>query len=279
VNILHPLRKFASGRSRKITALRGARYDDPLTRHRLFPFLLALLLAGCKPPELPRVTCIVGAVLFDGTGGPPISNSVVTIENGRIRAAGMRSNLTIPPEADKIDGSGKFIVPTPIDLDSRKPALPEAATLRDVRTQVDRGANGFLGIMRDTDSLDHAFVTRLRDLRIVFAPRLSAVKNPAELAIAEHNTKTLDAAGVPIAVAGALSRETELLVEAGLTPTDVLLAATRNGAQALGMLDQEGTLEPGKRANLMLLTANPAEDIRNLSKIDRTMQDGTWQQH
>ena len=74
----------------------------------------------------------------------------------------------------------------------------------------------------------------------------------------------------------AFEREMELLVEAGLTPADVLVAATRNGAAALDELDEAGTIEPGKRADLLLLSANPAEDIRNLRKIDRSMRAGQW---
>ncbi|HWB98023.1 MAG TPA: amidohydrolase family protein, partial [Bryobacteraceae bacterium] len=71
-------------------------------------------------------------------------------------------------------------------------------------------------------------------------------------------------------------RELELLVEAGLTPMQVLIAATRNGALALRKLDELGTIEPGKRADLLLLSANPTEDIRNLRKIDRILLDGRW---
>jgi imidazolonepropionase-like amidohydrolase len=68
----------------------------------------------------------------------------------------------------------------------------------------------------------------------------------------------------------------DLMVEAGLSPADVLVAATRNGAAALHDLDQAGTIEPGKRADLLLLSANPAEDIRNLRKTDRGMRGGLW---
>jgi imidazolonepropionase-like amidohydrolase len=73
-----------------------------------------------------------------------------------------------------------------------------------------------------------------------------------------------------------MQREMDLMVEAGLSPADVLVAATRNGAAALHEVDEAGTIEPGKRADLLLLSANPAEDIRNLRKIVRTMRDGQW---
>jgi imidazolonepropionase-like amidohydrolase len=71
-------------------------------------------------------------------------------------------------------------------------------------------------------------------------------------------------------------REMELLVEAGLSPADVLVDATRNGAGALHEVNDVGTIEPGKRADLLLLSANPMEDIRQLRKVDRVMRDGQW---
>jgi imidazolonepropionase-like amidohydrolase len=79
---------------------------------------------------------------------------------------------------------------------------------------------------------------------------------------------------VPIAVGSGSDpyREMELLVEAGLSPSDVLVAATRNGAAALHELDEVGTIEPGKRADLLLLSANPAEDIRNLRRVVRVIE-------
>ncbi len=266
-----------------------------------------VLLAGCKPPEQPVVISIVGAVLIDGTGGPPISDSVVTVENGRIRAAGSRSSLLVPPEAEKIDGAGKFLVPAPIDVlargagtpayttvrpgdpDSvldqvrrdRTPLFAEISTLHDVRRMVERGVTGCLHMIRDTETIDPSFIAHLRDLRIVFVPMLAAEHNPAELAVAKHNTKRLADGGVPIAVGSGDDpyREMELLVEAGLTPAEVLVAATRNGAAALGELDLEGTIEPGKRANIYLLSANPVEDIRNLRKAGRIMREGQWVAH
>src|ERR1017187_178528 len=133
-------------------------------------------------------------------------------------------------------------------------------------------------MIRDTEAIDPAFIARLRDLRIVFVPMLAEERDPAKFALAKRNTKRLADGGVPIAVGsgGDMQREMDLMVEAGLSPADVLVAATRNGAAALHTLDQAGTIEPGKRADLLLLSANPAEDIRNLRKIDRSMRDGLW---
>jgi imidazolonepropionase-like amidohydrolase len=71
-----------------------------------------------------------------------------------------------------------------------------------------------------------------------------------------------------------LHRELELLVESGLSPMEALHTATRNPARFLGELPQNGTVEPGKIANLVLLTANPLEDIKNTRKIDAVVLKG-----
>jgi imidazolonepropionase-like amidohydrolase len=57
---------------------------------------------------------------------------------------------------------------------------------------------------------------------------------------------------------------------------DVITAATRTGALALRKQDELGTIESGKRADLLVLNANPLEDVRNFRKIDQLMLDGEW---
>jgi len=69
-------------------------------------------------------------------------------------------------------------------------------------------------------------------------------------------------------------REMELLVGAGLSPRDALLAATRNGAQLLGA-DSLGRIAPGKVADLVVLGADPLADIRNARKVERVMLRGS----
>jgi imidazolonepropionase-like amidohydrolase len=73
-----------------------------------------------------------------------------------------------------------------------------------------------------------------------------------------------------------LHRELESLVAAGLSPYQALAAATRNPAEFLHALSEWGTIEVGKRADLVLLRANPLEDIRNTSKIDGVSVGGRW---
>lgn len=300
-------------------------------RPRAALLLLSISLCACRPTEESRMKAIIGAVLIDGLGGPPLSDSVVVVAGSRIREAGARSTVAIPAEADKVDGSGKFLVPALVDVYAHavdtaaftpgRPATPEAAraqvarlsslpacaihlweidpavaqaaleaardaaipvighvsTQAGVRFLADGGATGFVGMIADTENLDPALVARLRDLRIFFAPALATAGAAAP--IASRNTRRLFAAGVPIAMAsnGATAdREPELLVEAGIPPLDVIVAATRNGAAALGLLDQAGTIQAGKPADLLLLGSNPAEDIGNLRKVVLRMSAGDW---
>jgi imidazolonepropionase-like amidohydrolase len=81
--------------------------------------------------------------------------------------------------------------------------------------------------------------------------------------------------GVPFQVPGiSLHVELERLVEAGLSPLEALRAATLNPARVLEMTDSLGSIEPGKLADLVLLEANPLEDIRNTQKIHAVVADG-----
>lgn len=70
-----------------------------------------------------------------------------------------------------------------------------------------------------------------------------------------------------------LHSELALLVEAGLTPSDALMTATRNSAQLLGA-DSIGILVPGKVADLVVLKDNPLLDIANTRTVQRVMVRG-----
>jgi imidazolonepropionase-like amidohydrolase len=240
------------------------------------PALIAAL-CGCKPAAETRVTAIVGPVLIDGTGGAPVSDAVVLVVGAWVRAVGPRAGVPIPAGAEKIDGRGKFVLPRPIDLSRVGVKQPEAASLAVVKQGVLSGAHAFSGVFTDTETAEPAFLVQLRDLRIVFAPRLSQLEGES-LAQALRATGRLAGAGVPIAVASeraGLEREIGLLVEAGLSPSDAIVAATRHGALALKK-EELGTVAPGKRADLVILSGNPLEDPRRLARPERVMVNGEW---
>ena len=71
-----------------------------------------------------------------------------------------------------------------------------------------------------------------------------------------------------------LHHELELLVEAGINISDVIKIATKNGAEALDLMNQTGTIEPGKQADILILSANPVEDIENTKRIEAVISNG-----
>jgi len=69
-------------------------------------------------------------------------------------------------------------------------------------------------------------------------------------------------------------RQLELLVEAGFTPLEALSIATRNGARILGIDGQVGTIEPGKRADLVVVRGNPTARIADMENPVFVFRDG-----
>ena len=68
-------------------------------------------------------------------------------------------------------------------------------------------------------------------------------------------------------------------VEAGFTPMEALQTATRNPAQFLGVLDERGTIERGKAADLVVLEGNPLDDIKNTRRVDAVVLNGRYLSH
>src|SRR5579862_8847295 len=84
------------------------------------------------------------------------------------------------------------------------------------------------------------------------------------------------APGVYIFPGFSLHEELQRFVAAGFTPMEALQTATINPAKFLGMEDRLGTIEKGKLADLVLLDANPLDDIRNTQKIAAVIVDGRY---
>ncbi len=150
------------------------------------------------------------------------------------------------------------------------------------------------------DLLNEDFFKACLDPRLV-----SAYQDPALLAIAQKNRSLIgrimtaifsfperflmvrclvwagnkiiigtDAAVSAVFHGPAAHEEIGLYVTAGLTPLEAITTATRNGAEYVGKLDRQGTIEAGKLADLVILKADPTKDISNTKKIALVMKDG-----
>jgi imidazolonepropionase-like amidohydrolase len=97
-----------------------------------------------------------------------------------------------------------------------------------------------------------------------------------------ENLRRLQAAGVPVALGTdmwafpglGVSIEMDLYVRAGLTPLEAIRAATQTAARSLAIDADRGTLEPGKRADVLVLSADPVRDPKNLRRIDAVYKRG-----
>ena len=125
---------------------------------------------------------------------------------------------------------------------------------------------------------------------------LASIENPPPIAsyledVTEVNQRTLvnlakiHEAGINIATGSdagnigtlhgaSLHREFQAMAEAGMQPLEIIVAATRNGAETLSDDPDFGTVEPGKRADLLILSANPLDDIANAQSIETVIRGG-----
>jgi imidazolonepropionase-like amidohydrolase len=84
-----------------------------------------------------------------------------------------------------------------------------------------------------------------------------------------------DSGAMPTRIAGFDEhRELQLMVQAGLSPMQAIVAATKVAAETIGDGANRGTLEAGKRADFLVLTANPLDDIRNTEKLEAVFHGG-----
>ena len=81
----------------------------------LIPVLAATIAASNVTHAQQNTVAIVGATLIDGNGSPPVEDAVILVENERITAVGERGHVDIPPSAQTIDATGKYITPGFID--------------------------------------------------------------------------------------------------------------------------------------------------------------------
>jgi imidazolonepropionase-like amidohydrolase len=165
--------------------------------------------------------------------------------------------------------------------------------LEDALEVLEAGCDGLEhGVMR-TRLQDEKLATLLKGRKASYAPTLSLFQagrtgsgqDLDRLEMAMANLKQLADSGVRIVLGtDTLSRgippgsttlnELELMVRAGLSPEQAIQAATRNAAEHLGKLDELGTLEPGKLADLIVVDGDPLLDISVIHNIEVVIKGG-----
>ena len=113
------------------------------------------------------------------------------------------------------------------------------------------------------------------------SPESESARVREQMAQTEQIIGAFHRAGIPM-VAGSdtgllgygLYRELELYVKAGMTPLEAIQSATIVPARAMNLAGESGTVEPGKRADLVLIQGNPLENISDIRKVIRVVRDG-----
>jgi imidazolonepropionase-like amidohydrolase len=114
-----------------------------------------------------------------------------------------------------------------------------------------------------TDAEAHGYTNMLKFVRLCHSAG-------ATIVVGSHSS-------VPKAERGwAYQREMELLVECGLTPREVIAAATLNNARFFHADARLGSIEAGKLADLVLIDGDPLSDITAMRRVKRVMLNGQW---
>ena len=129
---------------------------------------------------------------------------------------------------------------------------------------------------RFTDQIEHEFNTDDLPTRMRFVQKELEVVNTMHRAGIPFLAGTDTPPGVYIFPGFSLHEELQRFVAAGFTPMDALRTATLNPAKFLGMENDVGTIEKGKLADMVLLDANPLDDIRNTQKIAGVVANGHY---
>lgn len=218
-----------------------------------------------------------GADIITHAGSPgdqPIPDDVISVLKERGTVCAIFSHMTWGPLADAFlargDGANTG-VPRPEEL------ISEIWPYRNIRDRVPEYRQLLERWARENPS---------RDLRAqVLGERENhhrLIRGGCRIAIATDNAPS----GIPeLAGPGAsvpffadpgigTLLAIEGLVGLGMTPSEAIVAATKTGASAAGILDRVGTVEAGKIADLLILDADPLADISNIRRLWRVMKGG-----
>lgn len=180
------------------------------------------------------------------------------------------------------------------------PVVTHTVTVDGAKTAAEAGVTAIVHAIQDR-KLDEELIELLKASGTYYAPTLAVYEpRPEKVAgntemqmqpimrrqeASRYNLQQIAAAGIPIALGTdsgisatpfgeSTVRELELLVDFGLTPTQALIAGTANSAQVLGLGEDRGTIEVGKRADFVLVRGYPWKNISDYRNIESVFVDG-----
>jgi imidazolonepropionase-like amidohydrolase len=216
---------------------------------------------------------------------PSALNAITGVEAGmdQINHLGFVTPVLRTPSENKSDRNG-----APIDLSS-EPAQKAIQFFQQHHTVIDPTASWGEMAGRSKDVEISSFEPGIAKAPYTVASKFLSLGSPATESERFHARMAesgavigaLHKAGIPV-VAGSdtgligygLHRELELYVQAGMTPLEAIQTATTVAARAMNLADDSGSIEAGKRADLILVNGNPLENISDIRKVSRVVANG-----
>ena len=137
------------------------------------------------------------------------------------------------------------------------------------------------------DALPEDLITRAIEQNVYWIPTLELHQCTGNLAVATDNLRSFSQAGGNVALGtdfdgyrncdfelGMPMTEIGLMLDAGMTPMQIIVAATSNGAHVCGLEDEIGTLEPGKIADILVVAGDPLDDMQVLTDVQIVIHNG-----
>lgn len=231
---------------------RGAReLDDPEEARRVVDRLVDDGVDGIK-------------VAYDGNPQPRMKSAVMAaiIDESRILGVPVFVHAGTAGEAlESVEAGGSRLVHVPTESDVAGTGLVGFLVSNGIGVATTLGASGAEGHFRvATGTPDPNYATTRSNLK-------QLADAGVLLAYGTDNTNVFDAGHV-------LEVELGALEDAGMTPETILAAITGSGARYLLLGDELGTIEPGKRADLLVVRGNPLEDPATLRNVVAVFRDG-----
>jgi imidazolonepropionase-like amidohydrolase len=256
---------------------------EQVQKYKAAGFQQIKIYSSVKPEILKVVTAEAHRLGMTVTGHIPFGmNAIQGIEDGMdqinhveylIKVMVDPKSQTIDPDAPNVKKVIKLLLEHHIVVDDT------LALMEVILHPLDHPISSFEpGIMKVAPELKEGLET-------MGVQPAKAEQSAAQFRAMEETVRLLHQAGVPIvagtdqAVPGfSLDREIELYVQAGFTPMEAIQAATLVPARAMGMEKDSGTIEAGKRADVILVDGNPLENISDIRKVSAVFAAGKMYQ-
>jgi imidazolonepropionase-like amidohydrolase len=159
-----------------------------------------------------------------------------------------------------------WVYPATIEFPSR---------LKDPRLREDLPPDMYREVMRSVEDFERLSYFHTTPRQIRYAPRSARqfIETNVRMAMGTDS-------GTPLNFhTEAAWREISALVDSGMTPIQAISASTKTGAEVLGLGAELGTIEPGKRADLIVVDGDPLFDINVLGRVTHVVKDGVvWKE-